>query len=309
VKINTLTEAEVDAVEVDAEEVDAEVAVAKPAEIAEIPRIGLGFRPAFAKWILSRPKEVHCVEITAEHFFNRGHDTLTHLSECCPIYVHGLGLSLGTPGPLDRQTLTQFQHVVEIAKPDWISEHMAFTRSADVDLGHLNPVPWTRENLQTLVDHSREVMDVCGRPLLLENVTTFLSLPGEMPETEFINQLCDRAGVGLLLDVTNLLINSRNHHFDPLDWLHNLEPDNITQLHIVGYSIEHGVLHDRHSTAIQQELFDLLAEVVSFAPVQSVVIERDANFPPVVEMAAELKRVESACESARLPECPDATSE
>jgi uncharacterized protein len=288
---------------------DAEVAVAEPAEIVEIPRIGVGFRPAFADWILSRPKEVNCIEITAEHFFDRGHDTLTHLSERFPVYVHGLGLSLGTPGPLDAKTLSDFQRVVEIANPRWISEHMAFTRSADVDLGHLNPVPWTDESLQTLVDHSREVMDVCGKRLLLENITTFLTLPGEMPETEFINQLCEKAGVGLLLDVTNLFINSRNHNFDPVDWLHRLEPDNIVQLHLVGYSIENGVWQDRHSTPIQEELFDLLEEVVSYAPVQSVVIERDGNFPSTAELATELVRVERVCESARLSECPDQTAE
>lgn len=287
----------------------AEVVVADPLSIAEVPRVGLGFRAPLAKWILASPDEVDCVEVTAEHFFDQNHDVLARITELYPVYVHGLGLSLGTPGPLNQETLSQFRRVVELADPEWISEHLAFTRSAEVDLGHLNPIAWTRDNLQTLEDHAQEVMDVCGRRLLLENVTTYLTLPGEMSESDFVNQLCERTGVGLLLDVTNLLINSRNHSYDPVDWLHRLNPENIVQLHIVGYSVENGVWYDRHSASIQPELLNLLAEVVTYAPVQAVVIERDGNFPATTEMAAELSRVERACESARLSECPDTSAE
>ncbi len=284
--------------------VDAEVAVVKNCNMVEIPLVGLGYRAPIAGWFRSDPAVINCVEVTAEHFFDGGHDQLARLREFYPVYVHGLGLSLGTPGPIDAVTLAQFRRVVEASDPEWISEHMAFTKTDVVDLGHLNPVPCTHESLQTLVDHAREVMDECRRPLLLENITTFLPLPGEMPETEFINRLCETAGVGLLLDVTNLLINSRNHRFDPLVWLHDIEPENIVQLHIVGYSFEDGVWHDRHAAPIQDELFDLLAEVVSYAPVQAVVIERDGEFPADAEIVAELIRVENTCESARLHACP-----
>lgn len=265
----------------------------------EVPRLGLGYRSPFADWILSNPDVVDCLEVTAEHFFDSGADRLTHLRDLYPLSVHGLGLSLGTPGPIHKETLVRFQRVAELADAQWISEHIAFTRTDVVDFGHLNPVPLTNDSLQTLVDHSREVMDVCAKPLLLENITSFLRVPEEIPETEFLNRLCQQSGVGLLLDVTNLFINSRNHRFDPVDWLHRIERENIKQLHLVGYSFEDGVWHDRHCEPIQDEIFELVKEVVSYAPVESIIVERDGDFPSINDLQIELKRLEDTCESAR----------
>ena len=267
--------------------------------MAEVPLLGLGFRQPFADWVLSKPAIIDCLEVTAEHFFDAGEDVLSRLRELYPLAVHGLGLSLGTPGPLDTQLLAQYQRVVELADARWISEHLAFTRTDEVDLGHLNPVPMTERSLNTLVDNTREVMDRCQKPLLLENITSYLRVPDQFTETEFINLLCQRSGVGLLLDVTNLFINSRNHDFDPVDWLHQIAPESIQQLHIVGYSFSDGVWHDRHSEAIQDELLELAALVVAYAPVESIIIERDASFPSVEQMESELGRLEVACESAR----------
>ena len=128
---------------------------------------------------------------------------------------------------------------------------------------------------------------------------SYLRVPEEIPETEFINQLCQEAGVGLLLDVTNLFINGQNHQFDPLNWLHQIEPTFIQQLHIVGYSFQAGVWHDRHNEPIQEELFELARKVISYAPVESIIIERDGAFPSCDQIENELKRLEEICESAR----------
>ena len=193
----------------------------------------------------------------------------------------------------------RWQRVADAAHARWISEHIAFTRTDDVDLGHLNPVPPTMDSLKTLVDHAREVMDLCQRPLLLENITSYLRFPGEISETEFINRLCEQAGAGLLLDVTNLFINSRNHDFDPVEWLRRINPTIIKQLHIVGYSFHNGVWHDRHCEPIQEELLELATEVIAYASVEVVILERDVAIPEPRELELELIHLEKACESAR----------
>ncbi|MBI3856111.1 MAG: DUF692 domain-containing protein, partial [Planctomycetes bacterium] len=241
--------------------------------------IGVGYRRELAGWIASRPPEIGCLEITAEHFFDRGLDALSELRRDYPLFVHGLGLSLGTPGPLDRAALDAYARVVEAADPLYVTEHVAFTRTRDVDLGHLNPVARTPENLGLLADHAREVMDRCGRPMLLENIASPLSLKGGLSEPEFLNRLCDRAGCGLLLDVTNLTVNSRNHRFDPIAWLDAIEPRNIAQLHVVGYTRRADGWHDAHAEPIQDELFDLARLILERSPVRGVIVERDENMP------------------------------
>lgn len=255
--------------------------------------VGVGYRRELARWIAARPAEIGCLEITAEHFFDRDLDAVRALRRDYPLFVHGLGLSLGTPGPLDRETLNAYARVAAAADPLYITEHAAFTRTRDVDLGHLNPVAPTAENVRLLADHAREVMDRCGKPMLLENIASSLLLKGGLPEPEFLNRLCDAAGCGLLLDVTNLYVNSRNHRFDPAAWIDAIEPRNIVQLHVVGYTQRDGRWHDAHAEPIQQELFDLTRLVLERSCVAGVIVERDENIPAPGELAAELTSLEA----------------
>ena len=253
--------------------------------------IGVGYRWPLASWIATRPPGIECLEITAEHFYDGGHDTLRDLSQRYTLFVHGLGLSLGTPGRLDEEQLARFSEVVAVARPAWISEHVAFTRTSEVDLGHLNPLRPSRETARVVAEHAREVSERCGRPVILENITSHLRIDGDLSETDFLNDLCEQAGCGLLLDVTNLYINSQNHRFDPLAWVRAIQPSLITQLHIVGYSRDRDRLSDGHAEPIQQELLALAREVMNYAPVKAIILERDENFPSPAVLAAELSKL------------------
>ncbi len=257
--------------------------------------IGVGYRKELAGWIDSKPRGVECLEITAEHFFQGGEERLAQLAKRFHLFVHGLGLSLGTPGPLDAKILEHFARIVRAANPDWISDHIAFTRTAEADLGHLNPVPPTREVLGTIAGHAREVSARCGKPIILENITSHVRLTGDLSETDFLNELCERADCGLLLDVTNLFINSRNHCFDPLEWLRAIEPRRIVQLHIVGYSRAGNRYTDSHSEPIQEELIELARAVVNYAPVKAIILERDEDFPATPELELEIAKLERIC--------------
>ena len=77
----------------------------------------------------------------------------------------------------------------------WISEHLAFTRTADVDLGHLNPVAYTAQALAVFADHVAEIQDSSGKRLLIENITTQLQVAGDIPESVFMNRLCEQTGL------------------------------------------------------------------------------------------------------------------
>lgn len=254
-------------------------------------RIGIGYRRPLDAWLSANQNLVNCLEITAEHFFDGGEAKLRQLAANWPIYVHGLGLSLATPGPLPRKLLRQFSRVARVADATWVSEHIAFTRTSEVDLGHLNAAPLTELSLATVAEHAAELRETCGRQVLLENVTSDLRIEGNYRETEFLNRLCDRARCGLLLDVTNLWINSRNHGFDPLLWLDELDPHSIVQLHVVGYTRRGERYLDFHADPIQQEVMDLVAEVVDRSPVQAIILERDERLEATDEIAKDLEQL------------------
>jgi uncharacterized protein (UPF0276 family) len=253
--------------------------------------IGVGYHRELAAWVDSSPPGLECLEITAERCFGPGAKHLTELSRRFPLYLHGLGLSLGTPGPLEPRHLEQFAGVCAAANPRWISDHVAFTRTSEGDLGHLNPVRPTWESVRVVAEHAREVAERCGKPMLLENITSPIRLEGGLSEPQFLNEICARAGCGLLLDVTNLFINSRNHRFDPARWLDELDLDRVCQLHIVGYEFANGRWTDSHAKPVQPELIDLASEVVRRAPVESVILERDGDFPSADDLTAEVAKL------------------
>jgi uncharacterized protein (UPF0276 family) len=260
-------------------------------------KIGVGYRQELVPWLTRRPPGIGCLELTAEHFYgpaerlHRFTDWQQEHATTLSCFVHELGLSLGTPGRLDRARLNQFAEVAAACRAEWISEHVAFTRTPEVDLGHLNPVPPTWESVRIMADHALELAACCQRPLLLENITSHVQLQGELSETQYLNELCCRGKCGLLLDVTNLLVNSRNHRFDAVQWLHELAPASIQQLHIVGYSHRDGRLVDDHSKPVQPELLQLAKAVLDYAPIKAIILERDADFPPDAEMDAEIAKL------------------
>lgn len=254
-------------------------------------RLGVGWREPLAAWLASTPPGVECVEITAEHFHDAAPARLRELAMRFPVSVHGLGLSLGTPGPLDASDLERYAAVVEASSAHWISEHVAFSRAGGVDLGHLNPVPLTRESLRVLGRHVLEVQQLCGRRLLLENISTDLSPPGDLDEPAFLNTLCRETGAGLLLDLTNLYVNACNHGYQAHAWLDRLDSSLVVQVHVVGYSHRDGRLRDEHAEAVQPELYDLLDRVAGFDALEAVIIERDRDFPTPAALQTEITAI------------------
>jgi uncharacterized protein (UPF0276 family) len=177
--------------------------------------IGLGYRPGMSAWLAGGTSEVGCLELTAEHFFDAPDSAILAIGDLYPCSVHGLGLSLGTPGPVEAATLTRYARVARLADAHWATEHIAFTHAAGIDLGHLNPVAPTEDNLSLLIEHALAVHEATGLPICLENITSQLRLAGSISETEFVNALCCASPhIRLLLDVTNLYVNARNHRFE-----------------------------------------------------------------------------------------------
>jgi uncharacterized protein (UPF0276 family) len=245
-------------------------------------QLGVGYRKELASWILSRPRSIDCLELTAEHFYHgRNLRALKEARALYPLVVHGTSLSLGTSGSIHPAMLDEFKKVVELADPLWISEHVSFTRTSAVELGHLTPFRYTEEKLELMIDHARTLSAECGKPLLLENITSHVRIDHEIGEPEFLNRLCQGAGCGLLLDITNLFVNSVNHGFDPYEWLGRVAPAHVKQLHVVGYSETGGTAYDSHAEGIEgdSELLALLDHVLARFQPEMVIIERDENFP------------------------------
>ena len=245
--------------------------------------------------ILSNKNEIDFLEVTADHFLSSTEHRKKFLDKLSSEYVlipHGLNLSLGSAEGLNNEYLKDLSGLVKYLSPPWWSEHIAFTKAGDIEIGHLSPLPFNNESLSALCENIRIAREEIDVPLILENITYNVDLPwNNIEESKYLAELINRANCGLLLDVTNLYINSHNHKYDPIDFLNNIPPDSITQLHFVGGIEKDGKWIDSHGHNTQDEIFDLIEEVLKYASVKGVILERDANFPEFDVLIDELDRV------------------
>jgi uncharacterized protein len=174
------------------------------------------------------------------------------------------------------------------------------TASPRLEAGHLLPVPRTRDALDVLCANVRIAQDALPVPLAVENIAALLSWPDEeFTEGEFLYELVERTGVKLLVDVANLHTNHVNRGEDPAEALDRLPLEAIAYVHVAGGFERDGVWHDSHAHPVPEPVLDVLRELCARVSPPGVLLERDENFPPVTELAAELDVIGHIAEDAQ----------
>ncbi len=152
-------------------------------------------------------------------------------------------------------------------------------------------MPFTREAVDAVVRNVDAVRRVIKVPLILENVTAVVRVPGgEMDEAAFLTEVLQRTGCGWLCDVTNLYTNAINHGGDLDRALDRWPWDRVVQIHVAGGHWRDGALIDSHAHPTPPEVWSLLDEVMARSPVRGVILERDENLPPFADLVDELAR-------------------
>ena len=263
-------------------------------KIQNFPGVGLGFREQFRADIFLNQDKIDFLEITTDHYIDASRkklDELKLLKEHFPLIPHSLELSLGSAEGIDEDYLEKVAQIVEFVDPQWFSDHLCFTRSGGVKIGHLAPVPYTREALKVFVKNITQVKMRIKTPLILENITYLVQFPSsEMSESVFIKRVLEETDCGLLLDVTNLFINSKNFGFDWRKFLDEIPLERVVQLHFVGSHKQGKRLIDAHSNKTEDGIWEVFREVCSRANIKGAVLERDENFPPFSEILSELRK-------------------
>lgn len=242
---------------------------------------GLGYRAELADMIDRHADRIDWLEVITEHFLFAPADRrerLHALAARFPIVPHGVELSIGSDGDVDGDYLEALAALVAEIDAPWFSDHLCFTRTDQVALGVLAPLPRTRETAHWLGRKAQRVQDAVGAPFLLENITYYVDLATPLSEAQFITEVMESCECHLLLDLTNLDINARNHDFDPLEFLDTIPVERVTQVHLAGGEDGEPSL-DTHGEPVPPRVWDLLAELVSRTTVQATLVERDRNFP------------------------------
>lgn len=259
---------------------------------------GLGFKPAHFHAIMAAPQSAVFYEVHAENYMGAGgapHAMLDRLRADYPLSLHGVGLSIGSAGGLDRAHLGRLRALIERFEPASFSEHLAWSSHGAEWLNDLLPLPYTNATLAMICDHVAQVQDFLGRQMLLENPATYLRFDASTwSETDFLREIVRRTGCGLLLDVNNVFVSAVNHRFDPRAYLADFPLAAVGEIHLAGHDTENlpsgPLLIDSHGAPVADPVWALYADVLAQTGPLPSLIEWDNDLPAFAVLLDEVAR-------------------
>ncbi|HQR13083.1 MAG: DUF692 domain-containing protein [Nitrospira sp.] len=275
---------------------------------APIPaQAGIGLRAQHFREILDAPPPVAWMETHPENYFGNGGAPLRILERIraqYPLSLHGVGLSLGSTDPIDHAHLRKLKTLIDRFEPAFVSEHLSWSSIGSRFFNDLLPLPYTTESLEHLCARIDEVQTVLKRPILIENITRYLTWrDSPIPEGSFMAEAVKRTGCGILLDLNNVYVNAVNFGLDPLEFLTTLPIEAVQEIHLAGFDRFGRMLIDTHGQPVYPEVWGLYEWATHHFGPRPTLIEWDTNLPPLsvlVEQATQADAILGGCHAAAL---------
>jgi len=272
-------------------------------------RVGLGWRPELAAGIFTHLDEIDVIEVIADDYFDSasGARAIQTLAAQRPVVLHGISLGLASTSPPPRKRLEKMARLVEKVRPESWSEHLAFVRAGDIEIGHLAAPPRTRSTIDSTASNLDRARAMIGSLPEVENIATLIDPPAsDLDEPEWLTATLNASGSNLLLDLHNLYANSVNFGVRPEEFLARLPAHKIHQVHISGgrwihnRDPGHRRLLDDHLHDPPDPVYELLADLAERCPNPlTVILERDGSYPPMEHLLAQLNRARLALAKGR----------
>ncbi|HXI85399.1 MAG TPA: DUF692 domain-containing protein [Verrucomicrobiae bacterium] len=250
--------------------------------------IGIGLRVPHYQHILTRKPVVDWFEIISENFMVDGGRPLQVLDQILEQYrvvQHGVSMYFGSADKLNREHLKRLKTLVKRTKTPWLSDHLCWG-SVDGRYTHdLLPMPYTFEAAKVTAQKVREVRDFLEIPIAVENVSSYAEFHvSEMTEWEFLTEVVERADCGILLDVNNIYVSSKNHNFNPYDYVNNVPHRRVAQIHIAGHSKFKKYILDTHDHPVLDPVWELYSRAVKLVGTTATLLEWDDRIPSFDEV-------------------------
>lgn len=268
---------------------------------------GLGFRRELLSELDAwQGRQVDFLEIAPENWATNGGryaKDLRRFTERYAFVCHGLSLSIGSTDALDVALVKRIKKFMQEHRIGLYTEHLSWC-SHGGHLYDLLPIPCTQEAVSWVSSRVRQVQDILGMQIGLENASYYLSPPGaEMKEQEFIAEIVRQSDCLLHLDVNNVFVNSQNFGYDAKKYLDELPLDKVCYIHVAGHYVESdGFLVDTHGAEVIDPVWSLLdyayLSMGELASTMPTCLERDFNFPPLVELMTEVDIIRAKQQAA-----------
>jgi len=250
--------------------------------------IGIGLRVPHYRHILDKKPSCDWFEIISENYMcdgGRPLEVLDDILEQYKVVQHGVSIYFGSSGKLNREHLKRLKKLVKRTKTPFLSDHLCWG-SVDGTYSHdLLPMPYTFAAAKLTAQHVREASDFLEVPICVENVSSYAEFhASEMTEWEFLSEVVEQADCGMLLDVNNIYVSSKNHSFDPYDYLRGVPLDRVGQMHIAGHSKYEKYILDTHDHPVLDPVWKMYEYVIQRIGTINTLLEWDAHIPSFDEV-------------------------
>lgn len=275
----------------------------------ELPRrAGVGLKAEHYENVVDDKPGVGWFEVHAENYMGAGgpaHHYLGRIRRDYPLSIHGVGLSIGSDGPLDGAHLQRLKAVVDRYDPEMVSEHLAWSMHGGAFFNDLLPLPYTPEAAERVSEHIDQVQETLGRRILLENPSTYVGFDDStMSETGFLAEVAKRTGCGLLLDVNNVYVSAVNHGWSPLAYIGDFPLEYVAEVHLGGHAPDRDdegapLLIDAHDRAVGREVWALYQQTLERTGPLPTLIEWDNDVPEWRVLFDEARTADRMLDDAR----------
>lgn len=269
---------------------------------------GLGLKPQHFEAACAATADGLWFEVHPENYLVDGGPRLAWLQAICErhrIALHGVALSLAADAEPDQTHLARLAALVDRFEPWLVSEHLAWSTWRGAYYPDLLPFPRSRAALERIAANIGRIQDVLRRRIAIENPSHYLRIDGhEFGEIDFLAELARRTGCGLLLDVNNVFVSSRNLGFDAPAYADAFPARHIDEIHLAGHSPDpkHGasLLIDSHDAPVAPEVWRLYERLISRIGARPTLIERDDNVPDFDTLLEERSRAHAVLRAPAL---------
>ena len=269
-------------------------------------RAGIGLRAPHVGELLATHPAVPWLEVHPENYMMGGAAlaSLETARRDYPVSFHGVGLSLGSAGEIDRRHLERLKTLVDRIEPCLVSEHLSWSTSGGAYLNHLLPLPYTDETLAVVASHIDEVQETLGHSILIENPSSYLRFRhSTIPEPEFLTELARRTACGLLCDVNNIYVTAWNLGLDAIAYLDALPAATVGEIHVAGHARNDAdgqtILIDDHGSRVAPPVWTLYGEALQRFGAVPTLVEWDTDIPELPVLLAEARTADGLLEAAR----------
>ena len=267
---------------------------------------GIGLRAAHHERVRTEQPDIAWLEIHTENFLGGGATPamLETLRERYAISLHGVGLSLGSAEGLDEQHLARIAALVRRLDPAAISDHVSWSVTGGVYFNDLLPIPYDEDALAVIARNVMRFQEAVGRTVMVENPSTYLRhVQSDRAEPQFLAELCQRSGCGLLLDVNNVFVSTENHGDDALAYLAAIAHLPIGEIHLSGHHLRQignrSIRIDDHGSPVSDPVWALYERALAVIGPRPTLIEWDSALPPLETLLAEANKAQARLDAVK----------